>query len=327
MLAGIREILIISTPQDLPRFQRLLGDGAQWGIALRLRRAAAARGAGAGLHHRRGLRRRRPVGAGPRRQHLLRPRPARAAAARAGAQRPARRSSPITCTTPSATAWSSSTREGSAVSIEEKPKQPKSNCAVTGLYFYDNAGRRHRRATLKPSARGELEITDVNRVYLERGQLHVELHGPRLRLARHRHATTVLLEAGEFVADRSSSARASRSPARRRSPTMPAGSTATSCSSSRRGTRQERLRPISAPGRQRSRKPRDETGYLAAGRCIGALNNACSGHPTGADRAQPAGRWLAACLAARRLSRLPEGNDGPVPAGISVGALAQACCW
>ena len=186
MLAGIRDILDHHHAARRCRFQQLLGDGSQWGIALCLCRSARAQGPCPGLHHRRRLRRRRPFVPGAGRQiffgHGL-PELLQQAAASARA----RPCSPIRSPIPSVTAWSSSTTTCAALDIEEKPAQPKSHWAVTGLYFYDEQVV-DIAANLKPSARGELEITDVNRAYLEHGELKVEIMGRGYRLARHRHA-------------------------------------------------------------------------------------------------------------------------------------------
>jgi glucose-1-phosphate thymidylyltransferase len=197
MLAGLREILIISTPQDTPRFQQLLGDGSQWGMTLDyaiqpspdglaqaliigepfLDGAAATLILGDNLYY------------GANLQSLLREASERSTGATVFAYR---------VNDPERYGVVEFDESGRAVSIEEKPEQPRSSYAVTGLYYFDAEASVYARE-LRPSARGELEITDLNLRYLRQGQLNVAMMGRGYAwLDTGTHES--LLEAGQFIA-------------------------------------------------------------------------------------------------------------------------------
>ena len=197
MLAGIRDILIISTPQDTPRFQQLLGSGEQWGLNLQYAVQPSPDGLAQAFLIGESFLGNSPsalvlgdnIFYGHDFLHLLANAMARTDGASVFAYH---------VHDPERYGVAEFDAQGKVMSLEEKPKQPKSNYAVTGLYFYDNQVVDLAKS-LKPSARGELEITDLNRLYLEQGQLSVEIMGRGYAwLDTGTHES--LLDASQFIA-------------------------------------------------------------------------------------------------------------------------------
>jgi glucose-1-phosphate thymidylyltransferase len=197
MLTGIRDILIISTPQDTPRFAELLGDGHQWGLNLRYEVQPSPDGLAQAFIIGRPF-----LGNAPSAlvlgDNIFYGREFETQLRTASRQTSGATIFAYHVNDPERYGVVEFDRQRRAIDIVEKPAQPKSNYAVTGLYFYDNQVC-DIADSIKPSARGELEITDVNRTYLERDQLQVELMGRGIAwLDTGTHES--LLEAGQFIA-------------------------------------------------------------------------------------------------------------------------------
>jgi glucose-1-phosphate thymidylyltransferase len=196
MLAGIREILLISTPEDLPLFQRLLDDGSQFGISLTYAAQPRPEGLAQAFHIGADF-----VGNAPSAlvlgDNIFYGQNFVEAIEAADARREGATIFGYHVAEPTAYGVVEFAPDGRVLSIEEKPAKPKSNFAVPGLYFYDDRVVSLAR-DLKPSARGELEITDLNRLYLEEGKLQVEQLGRGTAwLDTGTHES--LMEAAEFV--------------------------------------------------------------------------------------------------------------------------------
>ena len=196
MLAGIRDILLISTPEDTPRFAQLLGDGARWGLDIRYAVQPSPDGLAQAFIIGRDFIGRDPsvlvLGDNIFYGNDLQPQLARATASSSGATIFA-----YPVADPQRYGVAEFDRNGRVVSLEEKPQAPKSRYAVTGIYFYDNRVV-DVAAGLSPSARGELEITDVNTRYLEWGALSCEVMGRGMAwLDTGTHES--LLEASQYI--------------------------------------------------------------------------------------------------------------------------------
>ena len=196
MLAGIREMLVISTPNDLPRFEQLLGDGSQWGLSFQYAEQARPEGLAQALLIAEEFLAGSPsalvlgdnVFYGHEISATLQAANTRDTGATIFAYHVAN---------PRAYGVVEFNADGQAIGLEEKPETPRSSYAVTGLYFYDGNGSRMARE-IRPSARGELEITDLNRLYLQEMRLQVEVLGRGTAwLDTGTHAD--LLNAGQFI--------------------------------------------------------------------------------------------------------------------------------